>query len=147
VNDANERLGLLGDVKFDPRRVAYVETGRELPAPPYEGTARIESETPTRIVVAAEMKTPGVLVLPDLYYPGWKATIDGKPAEILPANHAVRGVVVPAGVLRVEFRYEPGSFKWGARLAVVALVVLGIQIVIAWRRMGGMIPTRRSNVA
>jgi hypothetical protein len=41
--------------------------------------------------------TPGLLVLNDLYDRGWRATLDGKAADILPVNLIARGVIVPRG--------------------------------------------------
>ena len=48
-----------------------------------------------------------LLVLTDVHYPGWKATVDGEPAQIERVDYLLRGVRVPAGSHRVEFSYEP----------------------------------------
>ena len=55
------------------------------------------------------------------------AYLDGEPLSILRANHAVRGVVVPAGSHSVRFRYEPASFALGLKLAGLSAVIL-----LAW---------------
>jgi hypothetical protein len=47
------------------------------------------------------------LVVNDLYFPGWRATVDASPTRIYPANCVMRGVVVPAGATTVEFHYVP----------------------------------------
>jgi hypothetical protein len=47
------------------------------------------------------------LVLNELYYPGWIATVDGKPVPIYPTNAVMRGVVVPAAATTIEFTYTP----------------------------------------
>lgn len=59
------------------------------------------------------MVTAGLLVIADLWDPGWHAYVNGKPTPILRANHALRGVVLPAGDWRLEFRYWPGSLTLG----------------------------------
>ena len=51
----------------------------------------------------------GVLALHALYYPGWVAEIDGKPAPVLRADVLFRGVEVPPGHHRIVFRYAPFS--------------------------------------
>ena len=58
--DDDERLGKLARPEFNPREVAYVETPVDLP-PECRGAVNIESEIPTRIVVTAQMETPGLL--------------------------------------------------------------------------------------
>ena len=121
VADDKERLEKMADRGFDPGRVAYVETPLDLPNP-CEGTAKIVNEIPTRVKVSLNMKTRGLVVLADLWDKGWNAYLDGRQVPILRTNHAVRGVVVPAGKTTLEFRYEPASFAWGVRLAAVALL-------------------------
>ncbi len=59
----------------------------------------------------------GVLVLLDTYASGWKATVDGRPARIFPANLAFRAVEVPSGTHDVDFRYAPRSVTWGLALS------------------------------
>jgi hypothetical protein len=128
------RLQKLADPEFNPREVGYVESPVNLP-PSCRGTAEIVEETPTRIKVAARMETAGLLVLADRWDKGWRADLNGQPAPILIVNHALRGVVVPAGEATLEFRYRPASLAWGLRLAAFAAVVLLLGIGIDfWRR-------------
>lgn len=61
--------------------------------------------------VALEVNTDrnGVVVLHDIFYPGWVATVDGRPARILRTNILFRGVEVGPGRHRIAFRFEPLS--------------------------------------
>lgn len=123
VADDKTRLAKLSADDFDPREVAYVESQVSLPGP-CRGTAGIVEEISTRIVVSVSMETAGLVVLSDLWDTGWHARLNGQRVPILRTNHAIRGVVVPAGSGTLEFRYAPASFAWGLSLAGLAGVVL-----------------------
>jgi hypothetical protein len=131
--DERTRLKKLDGIEFNPREVAYVESPVNLPGP-CQGTAEITEEVPTRILVSVKMESPGLVVLADLWDKGWAAYLNGKRVPILRTNHAVRGVVVPAGSGLLEFRYAPASFTWGLRFAGLAAVALLVWVVITLRR-------------
>ena len=65
----------------------------------------------------ADMRCRGLLVVSETYYPGWEATVDGKPQPIHEVFGALRGVVLEAGNHRVEMRYRPGVVMLGAALS------------------------------
>lgn len=125
VSDASEELQRMGSPQFDPREVAYVEAPLDL-TDSSNGRVDITSEIPTDIILSVQTTTPGLVVLADLWDKGWKAYVNGRPASILLVNHAVRGVVVPAGQTQLEFRYEPASFRLGLQLAGVSAAILMI---------------------
>jgi hypothetical protein len=75
-----------------------------------KGRAAIASVQPGHIEIDAHSEMGGVLALHALYYPGWVAEIDGKPAPVLRADVLFRGVEVPPGHHRIVFRYAPFSF-------------------------------------
>jgi hypothetical protein len=129
---------------FDPRVEAVVEAPaavvRSFVAAADDAAAASEAEIasyePDRVEVVVRGGRPGLLVLTDVFYPGWKATVNGRPAEIHPVNLAFRGVGVGAGTSTVVFTYEPLSFRVG--VAVAALVgVLALVSLLLGRRHGG----------
>ena len=95
-----------------------------VPAPELGSLAFLEDE-PNRVRLQVEASRPALLVLADTYFPGWRASVDGTPAEILPVGGAVRGVRLPEGAHEVEFRYAPLSFSVGLLLAALAAALLG----------------------
>ena len=129
VTDDYERLGKLASAQFDPRAVAYVESFVSLPDE-CRGEAEISAEIPTRVTVSVKMETPGLVVLTDLWDKGWHAYLNGERVPILRANHAVRGVRVPAGSGTVEFRYESASLALGIKLAILAAIILVTWLVV-----------------
>ena len=86
---------------------------------------------PLRVVMEAETNQPGFLVLSDLYYPGWEATVDGEPVPIYEANAAVRAVPLAEGAAAVEFRFRPKPLLYGAMISVASALVL----VVVWRQI------------
>jgi len=95
--------------------------------------ARLVADEPTRVVV--DTKGGGWLLLTDAFYPGWQAWVDGTPARIYQADYVLRAVPLGPGPHRVEFRYQPGSFRtgfWVSGLAWAATLLAAVGL--AWRR-------------
>lgn len=116
---------------FDPTRAAVVETAAPdafRPSPDAEtaatGDAVVRSYAADRVEVSVRAPGPRLLVLADVFYPGWKARVDGREVPIYATNLAFRGVPVEAGERTVVFSYEPGSFTLGVSLAVGAALLL-----------------------
>lgn len=86
--------------------------------------ARLAEDRPERVVAELTSDSAGLLVLADLFYPGWTAEVDGRPSEILRADGVFRAVALTAGSHRVAFRYQPLSVKIGAALSAAALVAI-----------------------
>jgi uncharacterized membrane protein YfhO len=97
------------------------------PAP--ASAARITAYQSQYVAVEAETAAPALLVLNDTNYPGWRATVNGQPAEMLSANFLFRGVLVPAGKSTVEFRYQPRSFRIGGGISFAAFVILAVLVL------------------
>jgi hypothetical protein len=123
IADRKKRLERLASSDFAPLDVAFVETPL-LFEKPCAGFARIASEEPSRVSIAAEMQTPGLVVLSDRWVEGWNAYLDGSKVPILVVNHAIRGVVVPGGTHTIEYRFEPASLASGLKISFGSLLVL-----------------------
>ena len=66
----------------------------------------------------------GFLLLADMYYPGWRAEVDGVPTPIYRANISVRGIALPKGQHTVRFSYDAAPFFRGLWISLTALGVL-----------------------
>lgn len=127
VADA-DAVNLNGQLLFNPSLDHVLIDDDTPPAPGYDmstasgkGRAAITAVQPGRIEIDAQSEMGGVLALHALYYPGWVAEIDGKPAPVLRADILFRGVEVPPGRHRVVFRYAPFSLDNLSNALKVAL--------------------------
>jgi uncharacterized membrane protein YfhO len=78
-----------------------------------------------------------VLVLGDAYYPGWRAFVGSQETEVFPANYAFRGITLPPGDHRVEFRYQPDSFGMGLLSTAAGAVLVGLLLAAGLGRPRG----------
>jgi len=88
------------------------------------GSVEVLDELPTALRLRVEQAAPNYLVLTQAHYPGWKAYVDGVPAELVRANYAFSALDVPAGEHVIDVRYEPESWRWGLMLLGVGVVAL-----------------------
>ncbi|MEO5952197.1 MAG: YfhO family protein, partial [Chloroflexia bacterium] len=96
------------------------------------GAASVDEYTPGYIRLTTDGTRSALLVVSESFYPGWHATLDGQPVEILRTNYLSQGVVVPAGKHTIEMKYEPDSFRNGALLSFTGL--LGLVGLLVWSR-------------
>ena len=94
------------------------------------GTIESLQDSPNAITIRAESDSGGFLVLADTFYPGWQATLDGTPVEILRANHAFRAVVFPPGEHTIVFRYAPLSFRIGETISLLSLIAVTMGLAV-----------------
>jgi hypothetical protein len=124
---------------FDPRRTALLEvapaelpalTGGELGA---GSGARVVFYNSNHIAIETKADKPSVLVVSEIFYPGWEATVDGQPAPIHLTDYILRGVYLEAGSHRVEMRYRSPALRNGAFVSVATLLLLCVLGVYARR--------------
>jgi hypothetical protein len=133
-------LRLLASPDFDPHNEVLVSDGdtRKTDAK-VRGEARITRSSNSRVVIAATLSDPGMLVLTDSFYPGWKVYVNDKEEQIVRANYFFRGVPLSAGNHTVEFKYEPFWFSVGLAVSLLTILFLGgITILIWFRRRSGL---------
>jgi hypothetical protein len=134
----DEQLAAVLAAGFDGRRTVVTPTPLpglgSSPGPGSAGSARIVRYEPERVVIDATARRPSELVLTDLHYPGWKATIDGRPADVHRVDYLLRGTSLPEGRHRVEFRYEPTSWRIGWIVSLLALAGLIAVLALEGRR-------------
>jgi uncharacterized membrane protein YfhO len=96
--------------------------------------ARITAYEDERVVVETDAERRSLLVLTDTWFPGWKATVDGREVPIERVDYLIRGVPVPAGSHRVEFSYQPRSWTFGWVISLLALMTIAAAAWVGWWR-------------
>jgi hypothetical protein len=133
LHDDQTVLDRLAAGDFDGRRVAILAEPPSLPLPGsgnYGDKVVVTDYAAEHIVVETDSVENALLVLSEIDFPGWHATIDGQPASILRADYVLRAVALPKGHHRVELVYDPLSFKLGLGLSVATLL-LAIGVLVA----------------
>ncbi len=106
------------------------------PSPP-PARALVTASSDTAVTVSVRLDRPGYVVLDDLYYPGWSARVDGRPARILAANGAFRAVAAGPGSHVVRFVYRPASVWIGGALTLAGLAGAAGLLGFGWLRRRG----------
>jgi hypothetical protein len=84
-------------------------------------------DVPGHLQLRATASDAAVLVFSEAYFPGWRVTVDGRPAPVLRADGALLAASVPAGTHEVEFDYSPPLLVWGA---IISLLALAASVVV-----------------
>jgi hypothetical protein len=112
----------LASVDFDPFKQVILDEALPIASKTdFQAKANISRYSNRAVDIEAHLNGPGILVLADSFYPGWRAYVDGKEERIMRANLFFRAVSLPAGKHRVEFRYKPMSFTIGLVVSIVTL--------------------------
>jgi hypothetical protein len=128
--DAERTYARLKAAGFDPARMAVSAEALEMAA---DTPATIPAEIAwnrfdiNRIEMTVRAPSPGLLVVAETYYPGWRASVDGRETPIHKVNNVFRGVVLPKGESRVVLSYRPRSVYAGG-----VLTLLCFAGVIVW---------------
>lgn len=99
------------------------------PGPENNSSATIKDYKNNKVVIEAFTETPGILVLTDVFYPGWEAKIDNQPAKIYRVDGLLRGVYLEPGNHTVAFKYSPRGFKIGLLVSLSALLACGVLLI------------------
>ncbi|MEL6494598.1 MAG: YfhO family protein [Cyanobacteria bacterium J06623_7] len=111
---------------YEPTEMALVETdlvSTELSKASFDPQATVEFNqlSQTHLQIETSSSSPSFLVLSDVYYPGWRARIDGKQAPILATNYVLRGIALPQGSHTVDFVFRSSTFHLAVGISMAAV--------------------------
>lgn len=130
VRDMTEALATLPNI--DPSSTAVVEGSLSVPprGPNPLGRVTVVEYSPERVDLVVDTQQQSYLAIAEGYAPGWKASIDGRPATPYPTNVAFMGLPIPAGLHHVSLFYRPVSLFWWAAVSAIAWLCV---VVCGWR--------------
>lgn len=126
---------LLSDSSFNPQETLFLEekvdfAGEKLST----AQAKIKKYDDQLVTIETVSDKDAFLFLSDVFYPGWKAFVDGKEIKIYRGNYAFRAVPVKAGNREVVFRYLPQTLTWGLRISLLGfLLTFGLLIAFGYK--------------
>lgn len=105
------------------------------PAARQANNIEIINYSPDRIDIKLTVDSAGYLNSSEVYYPGWKAFINGKQTKIYRSNFAFRSIFIPStGRFLVQFRFEPGSLKLGAVISLLGFSFIIFYFILRFCR-------------
>ena len=137
VATPDEEIAALKD--FDPRQTAYIDKewqnslkGWEALQHEKDSTASIQLTdyaNPGNLFYESNSTMPHLAVFSEVYYNTWKAYIDGNEVPIVRVNYILRGLEVPAGNHKIEFRCIDDVYLRGAMISKISSIIVGIIIL------------------
>jgi len=146
---ADEILSTVLDPRFDVRRAALFDSSatvsaRSISALPNPLPTKVTATRyePGRIFLSLDSPSPAgsALIVSENYYPGWRATVDGRQANLGRADYSLIGVELPTGARTVELSFDSAPYHTGKTVTLVALIVS-----VLWWLVGAFLE-RRSRV-
>jgi Bacterial membrane protein YfhO len=135
IAETSAQLSRLKESNFDPERsVIFSEAPGEIDRPsskPAELAARIQvtrkgiNGYQLRVV----SNEPSILVVSQMYYPGWKATVDGSTVGVYPVDLSLTGIPVPSGSHDIRMFFQPASFRIGLALSLVSVAIVSVVLL------------------
>jgi hypothetical protein len=126
-------LATLLNPRFEVKRAALFDTSANVAVaqavqtlpPPLAIVSSVRRYEPGKVQIELSAPVPqgSSLVVSENYYPGWKATVDGKPARIGRANLTLIGVELPQGARSIELNFTSSSFHRGKVITWIAIAV------------------------
>ena len=144
VNSPDEEIEALNT--FDQYNDAVVDVSKfKTSATTYSkdesASIKLDSYKPNHLTYTATNTGNGLALFSEIYYAaGWNAYIDGKPTNHIRCDYILRGLEVPAGTHKIEFKFEPVSYHTGNKISLIAsILVFGLLLgAVGWEVKKGL---------
>lgn len=143
VPNRDESMLAIRKPEFDPRKKVILESPPKANVPSSvsdssAGKVELVHLSIDSMEISAKLDRPAILLVSDAYSTGWRvrplAPSPQGEYEVLPADHAVRGIPLLAGEHHFVLEYRPRSLYIGAIVSVVGWIVWIVLWGLLWRR-------------
>jgi hypothetical protein len=131
----DEALAQVTRPDFDPGSGVVLESDPGIspqlfgPSFPREGT--FHETTPEDVRIQVDAAYPSIVLVRTAYDPGWSATVDGRPAQVLPADGLLLGIPVEAGPHRIRLTYHDPDVTRGLQAGLIVWLGLAVAYLVA----------------
>ncbi len=132
VDDANQELTALGQIDLRHEAVAdrqFENVLGQAIAPDSSATVHLDSYEPNELKYTVTSQTGGLLVFSEIYYPGWRVTVDGQESELGRVNYVLRAMHIDGGTHQLTLTFKPQTVKTTETIAYIALAIMALLIV------------------
>ncbi|MDO8638556.1 MAG: YfhO family protein [Candidatus Daviesbacteria bacterium] len=133
--EKDEQKALSFLLKLDLSKKLIIDTEMEFSPKVGQGITELIKDTPNQKKIFVSTNQPGLLFISNIFYPGWKAYVDGKLTSIIAADYTFMAIpITTSGDHQILINYDPSSFEWGKIISLVSLgALLGIIICAFWQ--------------
>ncbi len=120
---------------FDPRSMVYLSDVKAVPASSGapNGSAGVSTAGTDRVQIRVETDRPSYLVIAQTSYPGWRATVDGRPTRLMTANGVFQAIAVPSGEHAVTLRFAPTHLALSVGASGAGVVLGSVMLALGLR--------------
>ncbi|WP_282089692.1 YfhO family protein [Aquimarina algiphila] len=133
VSSANEEILALKDLDNKKQAVINSKFNNVISKTKYTSDSlayiALTAHQPNHLVYESKVKEESFAVFSETYYPGWQAYIDGNPVEHVQVNYMLRGLPIPEGQHKIEFKFEPQVIKTGSSIVLTSSIIFILLII------------------
>lgn len=133
VNNSNEEILALKDFQAKETVIVDKQYASLAKQASRDSSASIReiAYQPNKLTYESNAGSDQIAVFSEIYYPGWKATIDGKPVDHFRCDYVLRGLQIPAGKHKIEFTFQSDGIKTATSIGYAGSILLGLLILSA----------------
>jgi len=150
MKDANEEIKEVGVI--NPKNTAIIDKRYEDQVKGitinFDSSAYIKLDHyhPDKMDYSSHSSSNQIAVFSEIYYndkKGWNAYLDGKKVPHFRCDYLLRGMVIPAGDHKIEFRFEPAVLKTSSSVALASNVAMYVLLLVG---IGSMFMKPKSSI-